>query len=288
MIKCKKLLTAIFVLALIPLFTLPVYASDNDALKTLQKDLQQAITVSEQITDALNEEKPVGTIAKMIRNIKEIDTSVLGDPQDAPKTGSTITGTDSADSVQQIFAKLQLELANAAKKNASGQIDKITALQNEQNRVSQYLEQARNLQTQAKDQPIPLPGELQYYMDEKGLSYPMTASGNYTAEEFGKVISTLQSHLEKLGTDVQSQMTAVQDFMGQYNSYLESANASMQGSTKTLDSVSRGQSLFSSEEGGVSAAPVAVSVLAGVLLGMLAMWLIMKRRMKKQDQEESA
>ena len=91
----------------------------------------------------------------------------------------------------------------------------------------------------------------------------MTASGNYTAEEFGKVISTLQSHLEKLGTDVQSQMTAVQDFMGQYNSYLESANASMQGSTKTLDSVSRGQSLFSSEEGGVSAAPVAVSVLAG-------------------------
>ena len=262
MIKCKKLLTAIFVLALIPLFTLPVYASDNDALKTLQKDLQQAITVSEQITDALNEEKPVGTIAKMIRNIKEIDTSVLGDPQDAPKTGSMITGTDSADSVQQIFAKLQLELANAAKKNASGQIDKITALQNEQNRVSQYLEQARNLQTQAKDQPIPLPGELQYYMDEKGLSYPMTASGNYTAEEFGKVISTLQSHLEKLGTDVQSQMTAVQDFMGQYNSYLESANASMQGSTKTLDSVSRGQSLFSSEEGGVSAAPVAVSVLS--------------------------
>lgn len=104
MIKCKKLLTAIFVLALIPLFTLPVYASDNDALKTLQKDLQQAITVSEQITDALNEEKPVGTIAKMIRNIKEIDTSVLGDPQDAPKTGSMITGTDSADSVQQIFA----------------------------------------------------------------------------------------------------------------------------------------------------------------------------------------
>lgn len=92
MIKCKKLLTAIFVLALIPLFTLPVYASDNDALKTLQKDLQQAITVSEQITDALNEEKPVGTVAKMIRNIKEIDTSVLGDPQDAPKTGSMITG----------------------------------------------------------------------------------------------------------------------------------------------------------------------------------------------------
>ncbi len=37
MIKCKKLLTAIFVLALIPLFTLPVYASDNDALKTLQR-----------------------------------------------------------------------------------------------------------------------------------------------------------------------------------------------------------------------------------------------------------
>ena len=287
MIKSKKFMIAFLVLVLIPLFTLRIYASESDDLKTLQQNLRQAITAAEQIADALNEKKSVETVAGMIRNIEDIDTSVLGDTQDAPKTGTMVSGADSGDSVQAMFAKLQLELANAVKNDAVQQIDKVTAAQKEQQRASQYLEQARKLQTQAEAEPISLPGELQYYLEEKGLSYPAAESGYYTTDDFGKIISTLQSYSEKLGTDIQSQMVSVQDFMGQYNSYLQNANASIQNTAKSLDSVSRGQSLFSSEAGGVNAAPIAVSVLVGVLLGMLVMWLIIKKRMKKQSQEES-
>ena len=52
---------------------------------------------------------------------------------------------------------------------------------------------------------------------------------------------SLQAYQETIGTDIQTKMVYVQDFMGQYNSYTQGANSAIQSGMQTLTSVARGQ-----------------------------------------------
>ena len=54
-------------------------------------------------------------------------------------------------------------------------------------------------------------------------------------------IQSLQAYQETIGTDIQTKMVYVQDFMGQYNSYTQGANSAIQSGMQTLTSVARGQ-----------------------------------------------
>lgn len=80
-------------------------------------------------------------------------------------------------------------------------------------------------------------------------------------------------------------MTSIQDFMSQYNSYTSDAFHYLQNVSNSSPSLS--QSLFSSEGRPVNVTPVAVSVLAGILIGMLLMWTILKKQNKNPAREES-
>jgi pantothenate kinase-related protein Tda10 len=52
-------------------------------------------------------------------------------------------------------------------------------------------------------------------------------------------INSLKAHLDQLGTNTQQKMVFVQDFMGQYNSYLQGANSAIQQSNQTLADLAR-------------------------------------------------
>jgi hypothetical protein len=45
--------------------------------------------------------------------------------------------------------------------------------------------------------------------------------------------------MDALGTDTQQKMVFVQDYMGQYNSYLQGANSVIQQSNQTLGELAR-------------------------------------------------
>ena len=63
----------------------------------------------------------------------------------------------------------------------------------------------------------------------------------HSEEEWDVAIASLEARLEELGTDTQQQMVYIQDYMGQYNSYLQGANTQISNSNQTLTSLARGQ-----------------------------------------------
>ncbi len=54
------------------------------------------------------------------------------------------------------------------------------------------------------------------------------------AEDYDTVVQSLQARADSLGTNTQQLMVFVQDFMGQYNSYLQGSNSIIQQANQTL------------------------------------------------------
>lgn len=176
-------------------------------------------------------------------------------------------------SLQLMFARLQLELAGTAKSQAMDKMDAISKAQDEQKLVSKLLNEARQAKADAKNgnssditttyytydkdgkvtgsytetapkgaKYNPMSPEMVKYMDEHNLAYDNTGKDHmHNEEEWDVAITALESRLEELGTDTQQQMVYIQDYMGQYNSYLQGANTQISNSNQTLTSLARGQ-----------------------------------------------
>lgn len=176
-------------------------------------------------------------------------------------------------SLQLMFARLQLELAGTAKSQAMDKMDAISKAQDEQKLVSKLLNEARQAKADAKngnssditttyytydkDGKVtgsytetapkgkdynPMSNEMVKYMDEHGLAYDKTGDDHmHTEEEWDVAITALEGRLEELGTNTQQEMVYIQDYMGQYNSYLQGANTQISNSNQTLTSLARGQ-----------------------------------------------
>ncbi len=154
-------------------------------------------------------------------------------------------------SLQFMFAKLQIELAEAAKQSAMDKMNQITQSQEERKLVSKYLNECRQKQSDAKGGTGDCPWdknasmmseECKKYMDKYGLAYDKTGNDRANNEEEWKVaITALEGRLDELGSDTQQQMVYVQDYMGQYNSYLQGANTQISNGNQTLQSLARGQ-----------------------------------------------
>ena len=191
-------------------------------------------------------------------------------------------------SLQLMFAKLQLELAQTAKTQAMDKMDAIASAQDEQKLVSQLLNEARQAKADAKagvgndaaktetfnvpkkdangkvlvddkgniiyeekprTETVPkgnnatfMSQEMVDYMELHGLAIDRTANNySHSADEWDVAITALESRLEELGTNTQQEMVYVQDYMGQYNSYLQGANTQIANSNQTLTNLARGQ-----------------------------------------------
>ena len=166
----------------------------------------------------------------------------------------SVGGVDSlgtCTSVNFIFAKLQMELAAAAKDSALGYIGQIEQAQKDQKEIADMLQKARQLQADAKSgngdcswdsKASVMPQEMRDFMDKHGLAYDKTGNDSvHNGDEWDVAIQSLQAYQEQIGTDIQTQMVYVQDFMGQYNSYTQGANSAIQSGMQTLTSVARGQ-----------------------------------------------
>ena len=189
-------------------------------------------------------------VAKAKEEAKRAGDMRVGNSGSVSGVGSLGTCT----SVNFIFAKLQMELAASAKDSALGYIKQIEGAQAEQKEVADMLQQCRKLQNQAKDSGgcTEMPADIRAYMDKNGLAYDLTTGGVseptektadslHNKDEWDVAIQSLQAHQENIGTDIQTKMVYVQDFMGQYNSYTQGANSAIQSGMQTLTAVARGQ-----------------------------------------------
>jgi hypothetical protein len=148
----------------------------------------------------------------------------------APTSGTgaasgVIDPIDPGPTPQQI-TKLQLSLAESAKTDTMESIQDTQKTQEEQNRVAALLQEARQLQADAKanNGSTTMPIEMHDYCTEHALAMGSTDDRDHTGDEWEVSIDSLQARLNSLGKDTQQKMLSVQFNIGQYNSLLEAAS----------------------------------------------------------------
>ena len=147
-------------------------------------------------------------------------------------------------SVQMMFAKLQLAQSEICKAQAEDYMKQIEDIQNEQEECAEMIEQARALQNEAKtdNKNTEMPAEMVQYFKDHGLSYDTDGNDNkHSADQWDYNLKSLTNYQEQIGNKTQTLMVYLQDFIGQYNSYLQGANTQISNATQTLTNLARGQ-----------------------------------------------
>ena len=152
--------------------------------------------------------------------------------------------------VQMMFAKLQLAQSQLCKNQAESYMKQIEDIQAEQKLCAEMIAKARDLQNKAKNgtgdcswdkHASMMPQEMADYFKAHGLTYD--TKGNDLAnnvEEWDYNLKSLTNFQEQIGNSVQTKMVYLQDFIGQYNSYLQGANTQIANANQVLNNLARG------------------------------------------------
>ena len=155
------------------------------------------------------------------------------------------------DSIQFMFAKLQLAQAQICKNAATDYMNQIEAVQQEQKEVAEMISKARELQNNAKSgtgdcswgkKASMMPQEMADWMDKHGLDYDKT--GNDLAnneDEWTYAIQSLTNYQESISNKTQTLMVYLQDFISQYNSYVQGANSAISQAAQVTTAVATGR-----------------------------------------------
>ena len=85
-----------------------------------------------------------------------------------------------------------------------------------------------------------MPSDVKAYMDKNGLAYDTKGNDDkHNKDEWEVAITSLKAHQDKLGSNTQQLMVFVQDYMGQYNSYLQGSNSAIQQGNQTLGELAK-------------------------------------------------
>ena len=147
-------------------------------------------------------------------------------------------------SIQMMFAKLQLAQSAICKDQAELYMQQIEDIQAEQKECADMIKQARDLQNKAKtgDKCTEMPKEMRDYFTKHGLTWDKTGSDNlHNSDEWDINLKSLTNYQETIGNKTQTLMVYLQDFIGQYNSYLQGANTQIANANQTLTNLARGQ-----------------------------------------------
>ena len=147
-------------------------------------------------------------------------------------------------SVQMMFAKLQLAQSEICKSQATDYMKQIEEIQNEQKECAEMIELARALQSEAKsgNKNTLMPTDMVNYFNNHNLSFNTDGNDNWhSADQWDYNLKSLTNYQEQIGNKTQTLMVYLQDFIGQYNSYLQGANTQISNANQTLTSLARGQ-----------------------------------------------
>ncbi len=148
------------------------------------------------------------------------------------------------DSIQFMFAKLQLAQALLCKSQARTYMDKIENIQKEQQEVADMLKEARKLQDEAKTKGYAtnMSNEMIGYFRKHSLTMDTTGDNySHNEKEWDVAIKSLTNHQESISNATQTNMVFLQDFISQYNSYLQGAMSAIREATQVLTSVATGR-----------------------------------------------
>lgn len=207
-------------------------------------------------------------------------TVLAADSQENSDSTGTSQELGPYSSLQEILAKLQLELAETAKQQAENMLKQIEELNDKQKQVADFIAKARECQNKAKndDRATEMPADMAEFMKANGLSYDITGNDLLmNKDEWDYNLKSLTNYQEQLDGEMQRLMVSVQDFMGQYNAYLQEANSAISNSNQMPIELARGQSMYGDSEVGLAV----TGLVVGLVLGCLITLAVQKARGKK-------
>ena len=148
------------------------------------------------------------------------------------------------DSIQFMFAKLQLAQSQICKNSAETYMKQIEDIQQEQSEVAEMISQARKLQNEAKtnDKCTEMPQQMADWMTARGLSYDTTGDDlAHSYDEWTYNIESLTNYQESISNKTQTLMVYLQDFISQYNSYLQGASSAVSDASQVLTAIATGR-----------------------------------------------
>ncbi|NCD25480.1 MAG: hypothetical protein EOL86_07810 [Deltaproteobacteria bacterium] len=149
-----------------------------------------------------------------------------------------------AGGIQMMFAKLQMAQSQICKSQANDYMKQIQDIQAEQKACADMIEAARTQMNAAKTgkNATAMSPAMKTFFDERGLSYDKTGGDNaHTEKEWEYNLKSLTNYQEQIGSKTQTLMVYLQDFIGQYNSFLQGANTAISNANQVLTNIARGQ-----------------------------------------------
>ena len=164
-------------------------------------------------------------------------------------------------SIQMMAAMVMLEVGATKKKEAEMKISDMKAQNDKAKQLNNLLDRMNaelGAVTKDEDSDKKKRGQIlaKYYMEAKGLGVDVsswkatgvsvsngvktiTGCEAKTAEQIRAITSTIQHMAENCNSDNQTQMVKLQDFMGQYNSFVSGASDQIKNANQILQGLAK-------------------------------------------------
>lgn len=255
----NKIVISIFCLSLFFVST-PVFAEDDEVVQT-EDLLEQAMNLDPDSTES---------VEAFSRSLNAWDNNLSSELEQ-------ILGNVNVNqaNIQFIFAQLQLQQSQICKTEAQDYINKIQDTQNAQKEVATLIDQLYALENNIRSTNVAqvLPNDVK----EKLIKYEVYDLNNekltkaLSANEVADVIDATRVKQESLSAATQTNMTYLQDFMGQYNQIFQQTATAMQAAESEASTV--GGTMLSGSIG-----MFFTGILIGVFATVVVVLLIQKSR----------
>ncbi|MCF0253495.1 MAG: hypothetical protein HUK26_04085 [Duodenibacillus sp.] len=150
-------------------------------------------------------------------------------------------------SIQFAYAKLQLAQSMLCKNKAESKLKDIENKQAEQKAVADMISRARALKQRCENKDYDqgtgtfMPEDMVQFFKDHDLAYDHLGDDDlHNKDEWAYNLQSLTNYQESISNSTQTDMVLLQDFISQYNSYLQGASAQVSQGGQTLTTLARG------------------------------------------------
>lgn len=204
--------------------------------------------------------------------LAQLEALDLDGEEDQNELTGSMVGNPENQSIQMLFAQLQLQLAQSSKEQAANQLDAIRAAQEQSAQITDYIYTARELQSSARNNDIkPVPQDMLQFLQSNSLYIPSNPNGP-TVSDWDAIIQSLENFQGTVDSNMQMQMVYIQDYMEQYNQYSSQSSSLLESYFK--QGLSGSATML-----GMGGAGLAVTALVvGLAVGSLVTALLLRRK----------
>ncbi len=205
-----------------------------------------AMDYIKQIQDSQDEQKKISAMMQSVRQLQadlkagtdttgELPADVVAYMKENQLAMPTYTSKAEIEQTKEVLARCEALRQNAVDGKGNCPWDKKASMMTAEDEKF-FKDHGIKFDTKGNDRAHN-PKEWDYNIQQ--LKAYQSTQRPLTADDVDVVIQSLQSKMDQIGSNTQQLMVFVQDFMGQYNSYLQGSNSVIQQGNQTLAELAR-------------------------------------------------